>query len=105
MATFVMGMNYHGPRPDFSESLDERNSDVMRLLSTCGGSLLGFYRIQGRFDVLAILEMPDAETLQAFNIANQSEYWTVETMRAFSSEEYPAIWSKAASLLEQADSQ
>jgi uncharacterized protein with GYD domain len=77
----------------------------MRLLEASGGSLLAFYRTQGRFDALAILEMPDAETLQAFNLANQSIEWTVETMRAFSTEEYPAIWSKAADLLEQTGSQ
>ena len=102
MATFVMAMNYHGPRPDLSQALDERTGDVMRLLEASGGSLLAFYRSQGRFDALAILEMPNAETLQAFNLANQSTDWTVETMRAFSTEEYPAIWSKAAALLKQA---
>ena len=102
MATFVMGMTYHGPRPDFSESLEERNGGVMGLLKASGGTLVAFYRTQGRFDAIAILDMPDAETIQAFNIANQSEYWTVETMRAFASEEYEAIWSKASNLLKKA---
>jgi uncharacterized protein with GYD domain len=98
-------MNYHGPRPDLTQALEERTGTVMRLLEASGGSLLGFYRTQGRFDALAILEMPDAETLQAFNLANQSIEWTIETMRAFSTEEYPAIWSKAAALLQHTGSQ
>jgi len=101
MATFIMAMNYHGPRPDFSETLDQRTTEVMRLLEATGGSLLAFYRTQGRFDAIAVVEMPNAETIQAFNIANQSAEWTVETMRAFTAEEYPAIWSKAASLLKE----
>jgi len=75
MATFIMAMNYHGPRPDFSETLDQRTAEVMRLLEATGGSLLAFYRIQGRFDAIAVVEMPNAETIQAFNIANQSAEW------------------------------
>jgi uncharacterized protein with GYD domain len=102
MATFILAMKYHGPRPDFSETLDERNTGVMRLLEACGGSLVAFYRTQGRFDAFAVLDMPDAETIQAFNIANQSPEWTIETMRAFTTEEYPAIWSRAADLLDKA---
>ena len=103
MATFIMGMNYHGERPNFEQNLDDRNEEVMRLLQATGGKLVSFYRTQGRFDVIAVLEMPDAETMQAFNIANQDSHWTIETMRAFGLEEYPAIWEKARKLLKDAD--
>lgn len=102
MPIFIMGMNYRGPRPNFDETLDERNSEVMRVLDAAGGSIVGFYRTQGRFDAVAIMEMPDAESMQAFNIANQSEHWTIETMRAFTMDEYPEIWTKASALLKKA---
>jgi uncharacterized protein with GYD domain len=102
MITFIVVMNYHGEKPDFSQSLEERTIDVGQLLTSAGGSLIGFYRTQGRFDVIAVLEMPDAETMQAFNLANQDSHWTIETMRAFSVEEYPAIWAKADEMLRDA---
>lgn len=102
MQTFLMAMNYRGGRPDYSQDLDERTEDVSRLIEASGGRLVAFYRTQGRFDALAILEMPDAETIQAFNLANQDEHWTVETMRAFTIEEYPAIWDNARKLREKA---
>ena len=102
MATYIVCMNYRGPRPDFRQNLDERTSVPQRVLEAAGGQLVGFYRTQGRFDVVGILEMPDAETVQAFNLAMQDDHWTVETMRAFAPEEYPAIWERAGKLLEDA---
>lgn len=100
MKTFILGMSYTGPRPDFSQSLDERNEEVFRIMKAAGGNLSAFYRTQGRFDAIAVIEMPDAESMQAFNIANQDEHWSIETMRAFTMDEYPAIWSKAKKLLD-----
>jgi uncharacterized protein with GYD domain len=59
MATFILAMEYHGARLDSSETLGG-NTDVMRLIGVCGGSLVAFYRTQGRFDALAVVDMPDA---------------------------------------------
>ena len=95
MNTFILCINYRGPRPDLGTKLDEREDKASKLLKAAGGELVNFYRIQGRFDVLAIVEMPDAETMHAFNLAMQDEHFTVETMRGFTPEEYPAVWEKA----------
>ena len=102
MATYILCMNYRGPRADFHQSLDERTSEPQKVLEAAGGKLVGFYRTQGRFDVIVIVEMPNAETVQAFNLAMQDEHFTVETMRAFTPQEYPAIWKRAGKLLKDA---
>ena len=102
MATFILCMSYRGPRPDLTEDPDERNSEPMRALAAARGKLVGLYRTQGRFDVIAIVEMPDAESVHSFNLAMQDEHFTVETLRAFTPEEFPGIWSNAGRIAREA---
>jgi uncharacterized protein with GYD domain len=62
------------------------------LFSSLGVELKGFYLTMGQYDVVTITEAPDDATAARASIANASAgNVTVETLRAFSEDEYREI--------------
>lgn len=62
-----------------------------------GGKLIDIYWTLGKYDFIAIFEMPDAESMAAL-VMRQGSQGNVETMtmRAFNRDEMPAILAKVA---------
>ena len=72
-----------------------RSRENIAAFEKAGGKVKALYYTQGRYDLIAICEVPNEETAQAFALA-QGKAGTVrtETMRAFSLEEMESILKK-----------
>jgi uncharacterized protein with GYD domain len=75
--------------------LEEMTRKRGAILEASGAKLIGLYRTQGRYDAVVILEAPDAKAITAQALAMWDGTSRVETLRAFTPEEYSDIWSKA----------
>jgi uncharacterized protein with GYD domain len=96
METFIVLINYTGPAIQLDDAeLEAMTKNRAAILEASGAKLIGLYRTQGRYDAVAILEAPDAKTITAQALAMWDGTSRVETLRAFTSEEYADIWSKA----------
>lgn len=72
----------------------ERLDAAKKAVEAMGGKLLGFYLVQGRYDMVAISEGPDDETAARTALAICSTGAVrSETMRAFTEDEYRKIIS------------
>jgi uncharacterized protein with GYD domain len=72
----------------------ERLDAAKKAVEAMGGKLLGFYLVQGRYDMVAISEGPDDETAAQTALAISSKGAVrSETMRAFTEDEYRRIIS------------
>jgi uncharacterized protein with GYD domain len=84
METYVVLMNYTGSAQDVDFD-NPNNSDkvLSEMLEAVGGKLLHVWTTLGRFDVVAVAEVPDARAIRAVVAAAPKEV-TSETLRAFS---------------------
>ena len=61
-------------------------------LQQAGGTLKGFYMVTGRYDMVAVVEVPDEETIAKLALATGAIGSTrTETLRAFTEDEYRRI--------------
>jgi uncharacterized protein with GYD domain len=73
----------------------DRSRQLIAALEKMGGKSLAVYYTQGRYDLVAVGELPDAETAMAFAlIMSKGGNVRTETLRAFSLEEVETILKK-----------
>jgi len=75
----------------------ERANAVAKGAQAMGGRMVDIYWTLGRYDFVAIFDMPDPESMAALlmRIGAQGNIHS-ETLRAFTRDEMPAILAKAA---------
>ncbi len=72
-----------------------RSRQLIAALEKMGGKATGVYYTQGRYDLVCVGELPDAETAMAFAVTMSKEgNVRTETLRAFSLEEVEKILKK-----------
>jgi uncharacterized protein with GYD domain len=96
MATFVLLINWtdQGVR-SFKDTLD-REQAFRGMIEDVGGNLKDAYWTIGPYDIVAVVEAPDDETMTAF--ALQAGSWgniRTTTLRGFSRDEMTRIIEKA----------
>jgi uncharacterized protein with GYD domain len=65
-----------------------------KLVQSAGGTVKGFYMVAGRYDMVLILEAPDAAAVAKVALATASKgSVSTETLLAFTEEEYRKIIS------------
>ena len=104
METYCILMNFSGASVGNVEEANKAEESMMKAIEAVGGKLVGIYTLLGRFDVLAILQVPDGKaiaTLMHGMKMNQPSIST-ETMRAFTDEEYSDVMQSVGSLLKGA---
>jgi uncharacterized protein with GYD domain len=63
-----------------------------KLVQSAGGTVKGFYMVAGRYDMVLILEAPDAAAIAKVALATASKgSVSTETLLAFTEEEYRKI--------------
>ncbi len=80
----------------------DRTGPVKALLEKVGGKLLAFYMTTGANDVVVISDAPDGTDAVAVGmaVAASGAVDKIETVRAWSAEDFVAITEKAAKLTE-----
>ena len=78
-------------RGDFERSIGRKEAAEKR-----GFRVIGIWYTMGQYDCVAVVEAPDDQALAAGLLAGGAAqgYYTTQTMRAFSEEEFAAIVSK-----------
>jgi uncharacterized protein with GYD domain len=72
-----------------------RSRQLIATLQKMGGKTTAVYYTQGRYDLVAIGELPDAETAMAFALTmSKTGNVRTETLRAFSLDEVEGILKK-----------
>ncbi|MFB3903535.1 MAG: GYD domain-containing protein [Acidobacteriota bacterium] len=92
MATYVVLGQWTQKGIEAVKQSPERLEKFKQLLKTAGGQLKGFYLVMGRYDFVAICEMPDdrAQARTALQLASGGNVRT-ETLKAFPESEYKEI--------------
>ena len=63
-----------------------------KLVQSVGGTVKGFYMVTGRYDMILILEAPDAAAMAKVALATASKgSVSTETLLAFTEEEYRKV--------------
>lgn len=89
MATYVTLFRYTQKGFENIKEHPKRLDAVRKAIAGAGGKLVGFYLTMGQYDLVAICELPDDETMAraALGAASQGLVRS-ETMRAFTDDEY-----------------
>lgn len=73
----------------------QRAERVRQMIEQMGGRMDALYWTQGRYDIVGIMEAPDAETAAAIGLrVGATGAVRTETLRAFDAEEMGRILSK-----------
>ncbi|MGV6805642.1 MAG: GYD domain-containing protein [Ruegeria sp.] len=103
MPVFITYASYsHAGVKGMLKKPENRTGPVQALLEKVGGKLLAFYVTTGSNDVVVISEAPDGTDAVAVGmaVAASGAISRVETVRAWSADEFVAITEKAAKLVE-----
>jgi len=94
MPTYIMLLSWTEQGVNKIKESPSRLDAFKQALQQAGGSLKGFYLVTGRYDMVAVVEVPDEETIAKLALATGSKGSTrTETLRAFSEDEYRTIIS------------
>jgi uncharacterized protein with GYD domain len=95
MATYILLANYTEQGLKGIKDTVKRTDQVRELAKKAGISMQQSYWTLGQYDVVAVFEAPDDETMTAFalSIAKLGNVKT-QTLRAFSAKEMSAILGK-----------
>ncbi|MTI00720.1 MULTISPECIES: GYD domain-containing protein [Alphaproteobacteria] len=101
MPIFITYASYsHAGVKGMLKKPENRTGPVKALLEKVGGRLISFYVTTGRNDVVVISEAPDGTDAVAVGmaVAASGAVSDVETVRAWTAEDFVAITEKAAEL-------
>ena len=92
MPTYIMLLNWTEQGVSKVKESPSRLDAFKQALGQAGGSLKGFYLVTGRYDMVAVVEVPDEETAARLALTTGSKGSTrTETLRAFTEDEYRRI--------------
>jgi uncharacterized protein with GYD domain len=92
MPTYIMLHHYTQKGVENIKQSPARLEAVKKALNAMGAELKQFYLVAGQYDIVTVIEAPDAETIAqcALDLASKGNV-TTETLRAFTEEEYRKI--------------
>ena len=94
MATYITLLKYTEQGIKSIKESPSRLEKARQLLKSLGGELKSFHLVQGRYDAVVVVEVPNDEVMAKFALATSSQgNVRSETMRAFNEEEYRKIVS------------
>lgn len=95
MPTYIMLLSWTEQGVNKIKESPSRLDAFKQALQQAGGSLKGFYLVTGRYDMVAVVEVPDEETVAKLALATGAKGSTrTETLRAFNEDEYRRIISE-----------
>lgn len=95
MPTYILLLRWTEQGVNKIKESPSRLDAFKQALQQAGGSLKGFYMVTGRYDMVAVVEVPDEETVAKLALATGSKGSTrTETLRAFNEDEYRRIISE-----------
>ena len=92
MATYIMLHHYTQKGIENIKQSPARLEAAKKALKALGAELKEFYLVAGQYDIVTVIEAPDAETIAkcALDLASKGNV-TTETLRAFTEDEYRKI--------------
>lgn len=95
MARFVQLINFTEDGIDRFEELPDLNDQARALAEELGGELVDFYVTLGQYDAVAVVEVPDAESVLTGTIT-MAKTGTIETetLRAFNEDQIEEVITK-----------
>ena len=95
MATFITLVNLTQKGIEDMKNQPKRLEAFRELCKSMGAELKGFYMTMGRYDLVAIVEAPNAETMLKANLATAMRgNVRTETLMAFPDGEYQKVISE-----------
>lgn len=95
MAKFISLVNYTGKGAENIKESPSRLDAVKQLCEHMGAKVDAFYLTMGRYDIVIIVDAPDAETAAKIILSISSKgAVSTETLQAFPEEEYRKIISE-----------
>ena len=94
MPTYITLYNWTQKGIEDIKESPARLDAAKQLIETMGGRLVGFYMVQGQYDMVAISEGPEESVAKlALSIGSKGSVRSV-TMRAYTEDEYRKIISE-----------
>ena len=92
MATYIMLVKYTQKGIENIKQSPTRLDGAKKAFKAMGAEMKEFYLVTGRYDIVIVVEAPDAETVAkcALNLSSKNNV-TTETFRAFTENEYRKI--------------
>lgn len=95
MPTYISLINWTDQGIRDIKEAPQRTEAVKKATEAAGGKWLGFYLTMGRYDIVAILELPSDEAAAAFALSlGRRGNVRTETLRAFTEDQYRGIIAK-----------
>lgn len=92
MPTYIQLVNYTQKGIEEIKKCPSRLDAAKEAFRAAGGEIKDMYLVLGRYDVITVLEAPDAETMPKLTLAIGSlGDVRTETLRVFTEEEYRKI--------------
>lgn len=92
MATYITLVSYTQKGIENIKESPARLDAARKALKDMGGEMKQFYLVQGRYDIVVVIEAPDDETVSKWALAVGSKGAVrTETFRAFTEDEYRNI--------------
>ena len=92
MGTYLMLVKYTQKGIENIKQSPARLDEAQKASKAVGAHLKEFYLVMGRYDIVIVLEAPDAETVakMALSLGSKGNV-TTETLRDFTEDEYRKI--------------
>lgn len=92
MATFICFLNWTDQGIKGARDVDKRGAAARRVAERMGGRVLSAYVTTGQYDVIATLDLPDAEATAKFALAiSAAGNVRTTTVQAFPVEEFAKL--------------
>ena len=92
MSTYILLLRWTEQGVSKIKESPARLDAFKQALQQAGGALKDFYMVTGRYDMIAVVEVPNEETIAKLALATGSKGSTrTETLRAFTEDEYRRI--------------
>jgi uncharacterized protein with GYD domain len=92
MATFICFLNWTDQGVKGAKDADKRGAAARRVAERMGGRILSAYVTTGQYDVIATLDMPNAEAIAKFALAiTAAGNARTTTVQAFPIEEFAKL--------------
>ena len=92
MATYIMLVKYTQKGIENIKQSPTRLDGAKKAFKAMGAQMKEFYLVTGRYDIVIVVEAPDAETVAkcVLDVGSKGSV-TTETLRAFTEDEYRKI--------------
>ena len=95
MPTYIMLANWTDQGMRTVKESPQRLATAKKVIEAAGGKMTGFYLTMGRYDMVAIAEAPNDETVATIMLGLGSGGGIrTETMKAFTEDQYREIIAK-----------